>query len=162
MAIYLKSSKLSGNTSTSGYENWVNCHTIEFNGISSTVSQTIGNDMDRVIQHPNFGAIRLTKSLDKSSIALFEFAHSRQVIPEVDIHYVTTTDPSFTFAKLKLNDVIISHFSEYYGDGDQHKPSEQVMLSYTRIEKTYIPQKVDGSAGSPIISGYDLTQGQAL
>lgn len=154
--------KMNGNVSTTGYENWIECHELEFCGIDNAVSQTVGNPMDRITNHPEFGMMRLSKYQDKSSISLFQSAHSHQVTPTVNIHYVNVTDPIFTFAKYELSQVIVAHYSELFTSMQHYKPLEQIVLSYTQLEKTYIPQKPDGSADSPLTSGFNLTTGQPL
>jgi type VI secretion system secreted protein Hcp len=162
MAIYMKLDGLNGNVTTQGYENWIECMDITFSGISSHIQQEIGNDMDRIMNHPKFGDITIIKALDRSSIALFEHAHSRKAFSQVEIHNVNTSDPIFTYAKLILKNAIVSHYSEFNSTTLHAKPYEHITFSYTAIEKTYIPKNPDNSSGSPLISGYDLSQGEAL
>lgn len=162
MSIYLHIDGVQGNVTTQDYNDWIECMDCCFDGITNTVSQHIGSDMDRVIHYPKFGEISIHKALDKSSIALFEYAHNRHTIPTVDIHYTTSGNPIFTFSKMSLKNVIISHYSELNSDALYNKPQEHIVLSYTAIEKTYIPRNSDNIAESPIVSGYDLSQGQAM
>lgn len=162
MAIYLKLDNIKGNVTTEGYQQWIDCIDLSFDGIHSDVQQHIGHDMDRVISHPFFGDIHLIKFLDQSSIALFEHAHNRKAIEHVDIHCVNTSDPIFTFAKYTLKNVIVSHYSEMTVQQLYAKPREFISLSYTALEKTYIPKDSDNKPQSPIISGYDLAQGEAM
>ena len=162
MSIYMRIEGVKGNVTTKNYSDWIECVDLDFSGITNTINLEIGNDMDRVLHHPAFGEVSVYKHLDSSSIALFEYAHNRIAIPKVEIHSVSSSDPIFTYAKLVLNNVIVSHFSEIAGDTLYSKPRESVAFSYTRIEKTYIPQNPDSSPGSPIVSGYDLAQGQAM
>lgn len=162
MAIYLKVDGATGNVTTKGYEQWIDCQELEFAGISTTIEQTIGDDMDRVVQYPHFSLIQLTKHLDSSSIFFFEHAHNRQSLSSVDIHSVRVSDPVFTFSKIRLTNVIVAHYSEFMSAGHTAKPTEQIALSYTAIEKTYIPQESNGTTGSPITSGYDLATGKGL
>lgn len=162
MAIYMQLGSIKGNVTTSSYADWIDCQEVEFCGIDNTVSQRVGNDMDRVTNHPKFGMIRLSKYLDQSSIDIFQAAHKHQVIPSTDIHYVNVNDPIFTFSKINLKDVIVTHYSELYTSTQHYKPIEHIILAYTQIEKTYIPQATDGKAGSPITSGFNLSNGQPL
>lgn len=162
MAIYMKADTLKGNVTTEGYEDWVDCIELNFSGITSQIQQYIGSNMDRVVNHPCFGDISIIKYIDRSSIALFEHAHSRNVFKKLEIHSVNTSDPIFTFAKLSLMDAIICHYSESSSCQLNSKPREHITFSYTAIEKTYIPKNPDNTPGSPIISGYDLSQGEAM
>lgn len=162
MAIYMKLDSIQGNVTTKGYEGWIECLDLAFNGISSHIHQEIGNAMDRVLNHPVFGEIDIIKSLDRSSINLFEHAHSRQAIPEVEIHSVNTSDPVFTYAKLILKNAIVSHYSEFSSSLSQTKPREHITFTYTSLEKTYIPKNPDSTPDSPLTSGYNLAQGEAM
>lgn len=162
MAIYMKLDSITGNVTTEGYSDWIDCIDLNFAGISSHIQQHIGNDMDRVVNHPHFGDVSIVKFIDRSSIALFEHAHSRKAFKQLEIHSVNTSDPIFTFSKLLLKDAIIRHYSEFSSNHLSAKPRERIVFSYTAIEKTYIPKNPDNSPGSPIISGYDLSQGEAM
>lgn len=162
MTIYMHFGNSTGNVSTTGYENWIECFEIEFCGIDNAVTQTVGNPMDRITNHPDFGMIRLSKYLDRSSISIFQSAYQHKVLPTVDIHYVNVNEPIFTYSKFALSHVVVAHYSELFTNMQHYKPLEQIVLSYTQIEKTYIPQRPDGSADSPITSGFNLTTGQSL
>ncbi len=162
MAIYMCIDGMQGNVTTKNYEGWINCIDFDFSGITNQVSQDIGNETDRVMHHPTFGDVSVRKSLDQSSIPLFEHAHSRKVIPQVQIHHVVTSNPVFTYSKLIIKNAIVSHYSELSSDILYSSPREFIVFSYMAIERTYIPRKSDNTAGSPVVSGYDLSEGEAM
>ncbi len=162
MAIYMKIDGLLGGVTTESYEHWIECDEIEFFGINNNIMQSIGHDMDRVINHPQFGEISIKKTLDASSIGLFEFAHNRKPIKKIEIHQLTTGDPLHVYAKLLLEDVIICHYSEFNSNTQITKPREHIRFAYTSIQKTYTPLNSDNTPGSPIISGFDLTTGEPM
>lgn len=158
----MKATNMKGNVTTKNYQDWIECLDCQFEGISNTINQDIGNDMDRVLNHPIFGKFLISKLLDTSSISFFEHAHTRKSITEIDIHYVNNSDPIFTYAKIHLKNALVNHYSDTSSLGIHAKPRELIILAYTSIEKTYIPQNPDNSPGSPIVSGFDLSQGQVM
>lgn len=162
MAIYMKIEGVKGGVTTESYEHWIECDEIEFFGITSNIMQHVGHGMDRVMNQPQFGEICIQKTLDSSSIGLFELAHNRKNIKEIEIHQLTTGDPLHVYSKILAEDVIISHYSEFNSTQQSEKPRENIRFTYTSIQKTYTPLNPDNTPGNPIISGYDLTLGEPM
>ena len=63
----------------------------------------------------------------------------------------------FEFVKIKLQDVLVSSFSEG-GDATGHddRPTESVSLNFTKIEFDYFPQAAGGTTAPPIVFNWDL------
>lgn len=145
----------SGEVTAKGHEGWIELNKLEFLGISNNVQMRVGKASDRAQGFPGFGKIVIAKQMDKSSITLFQYAHSADIFKEAEINYVTTGNPDVTYAKLILKDVGITHYRHAYAKGDQ-LPQEIVMLAYSSIQKTFTPRNKDNSLGSPLTTGYDL------
>lgn len=157
MAIYLKADGINGNVSTQGYQGWVEINKFRFNGISQTVEQRTGRLKDRIQGMARFGNIIVQKNADSSTSAWFSYAHSSNVIPTVEIEFLTTSSPSFTYQTFKLTNAFVSHFSQEHAQIDDH-PQELLILAYETVQISYIPRGVDNLAGSPSKAGYDLAQ----
>lgn len=73
------------------------------------------------------------------------------------------------FYSIKMSDLIVSKFrtashpTEGRQDGTADgRPTDEVCLSFGKIEFEYKPQKVDGSLDTPVKAGYNLTANKAI
>lgn len=62
------------------------------------------------------------------------------------------------YLKFTLTDVVVSSYSVGAGGDIGILPVETVSLKFGKIKMEYSPQKADGSLGSPVITGWDVTQ----
>ena len=161
MAIFMRIDGITGSATHSGYEGWIELEHVDFTGITQAVEHVVGRAANRVSSFPSFGQVEIMKHVDDSSLALFQGASSAKVFPSVEIDFVTSGDPSFTYEEIVLTDVIFSFYQELNSRG-AHKPLELLNLHYTEIQKTYYPRGADNTAGSPQRAGYDLVAGKKL
>jgi len=66
------------------------------------------------------------------------------------------------YLKFTLTDVVVSSFHMAAGGEAGVLPSETVSLKFASIKMEYSPQKADGSLGSPVITGWNVTQNTKL
>lgn len=59
------------------------------------------------------------------------------------------------FLKITLTNAYVSSY-QTGGSGGDIVPTDQFSLNFSKIEKSYAPQKDDGSLDSPIVHNYDL------
>ena len=161
MQIYVNWKDFEGSVSTKDYAGWSQAKSVEFGGVGNSTSRDVGSQQDRLQSLPEFRHVVITKESDKSSVPLFERAHSRQTLDEVIIELVTTGDPARTNQRMILTDALVSHFSDSYTQG-QNRAQEIIGLSYTTIQRFHMAYDETGQASSPIVSGYDLVQAQPL
>jgi type VI secretion system secreted protein Hcp len=57
------------------------------------------------------------------------------------------------FLKLTFTDVLVSSFQQS-GGGDV--PTESISFNFGKIEFEYTPQNADGTAGAPVMAGWDV------
>ena len=161
MAIYLQAPGLRGNVTTKGYQQWVALNDVEFPGIYRKVTISSGRSHDRHISQAEFGDITMSKDMDSSSCQWFDAAHSATPFASVDIHYVTTGDPNFTFAKLRLTDALVTYYADSMSTHGS-MPLETIRLSYKTIERTFIPRGASNAPESQQVTGFDLAQYQKM
>jgi type VI secretion system secreted protein Hcp len=101
----------------------------------------------------SFADLSLAKVLDKSTPLLYSYAaqgkHLQQAVLSVRNSGVTP----FEFYRVTLTDVIITSVSTS-GAGEQ--PFETLSLTFARIEWRYVPQNPDGTAGTPVVTTWNL------
>ncbi len=61
----------------------------------------------------------------------------------------------FRHLRIRLSDAIVTSYQQTGGDTDDN-PIDAFSLGYERIEVTHIPQRPDGSAGTPVTRTWDL------
>ena len=60
------------------------------------------------------------------------------------------------YLTFKFQDVLVSSFQTGGSEDSAFLPTDQVSLSFAKLEVEYKPEKADGSLGSAIRFGYDL------
>ncbi len=161
MTVYMKIDGISGNVTDKNYKDWIQIHDIEFCGVSQKVNSSIGRQQDRISSHPAFGDFTIVKSVDRSTINLLSHVATGQVIQNVEIDYVTTGNPNYTYLKYILKNVLITHYSNRETSG-QNMPVEEVSLNYESIESMYYQRQQNNTQGTPTRFGYDLTNATKL
>lgn len=61
----------------------------------------------------------------------------------------------FRDLRIRLSDAIVTSYQQTGGDTDD-TPIDAFSLGYERIEVTHVPQRPDGSAGTPVTRSWDL------
>ena len=101
-------------------------------------------------------------AIDKATPPLFLAAATGKHIKQATLFVRRGGGEKFEYYKVRLQDVLVSATHEHTQDSPlSGGPVESVSLRYAKIEVTYIPQKPDGGAGSPLQAGYDLKAGKS-
>lgn len=111
----------------------------------------------------DFKPLTVYKFIDQASPKLFLACATGQHAATATLTVRKTGAQPFDFFIIKLRDVIISSVNADADTTDANGTLvETVSLSYTRIEWTFVPQRDDGSAGTPIIGGFDVRSNKKL
>jgi type VI secretion system Hcp family effector len=161
MSIYLKIDHIKGNVTLPKFKDWIHVHDIDFGGINNPARMRVGEARDRNSNYPNFGHVTFTKSLDPSSNTLFQATHDSIVFPKMEFNYVTEGKEPTVYGKLILTDALISYFADKHSENG-HRPLEIVSVTYTQIQRNFIPIDSTGRTGSQSATGYDLEKAQKM
>lgn len=118
-------------------------------GISVPYSPTGGTG------RATFSELNLVKPVDKATPLLYSFCAQGRHVPQVVLTLRNSGANPFEFYKITLTDVVISSV-QTSGSAGGDKPSESLSLNFTRIEWRYVPQLADGSAGTAIVTTWNL------
>ena len=66
------------------------------------------------------------------------------------------------YLKFTLTDIVVSGYQVNAGGDIGVLPTETISLKFGKIKMEYSPQKSDGSLGSPVITGWDVTQNSKI
>ena len=103
----------------------------------------------------DFQDMHCTARMSKASPKLFLACATGQAIDKgVLVCRKAGKDPQ-EYLKITLEKVFVSSY-QTGGTGADIVPMDQFSLNFAKIEKSYAPQKDDGSLDSPIVHNYDL------
>src|SRR5207302_6105878 len=91
----------------------------------------------------------------QASPALFQAVVPGKVFPTATVTGVRTSQQPVTVLELAFKDVAISSYRISDAPGAE-LPADQVALTFSQVRYTFTPQKADGSAGTPVVSGWDI------
>jgi type VI secretion system Hcp family effector len=137
MAAYMKLGDIKGEATDSKHKDW-----IIIQSMSSPVYRSIpegAKDSQRSRGDTTLGDIAVVRELDKSSVKLQEACANGTFFQEVEIAFTSQVgNAQEPYLKYKLSDVIVSSYSFHGNAAGDPLPSEEVTLSYTKVEWTYI------------------------
>lgn len=161
MSIYMRIPGIKGNVEAKKYAGWIDIDDLEFGGVHNKTSMITGTEMNCFGTVPCFSQVTLLKPMDSSSPYLFQASCPISIFPEVEFHYVYTDAELTAYAKTLLSEVAITHYGERFRSGTG-SPWECISLSYTKIERTYIPRNTQNKTTTPITAGYNIETAQRL
>jgi type VI secretion system secreted protein Hcp len=101
----------------------------------------------------SFSGLDLTKTLDKASPLLYSYTAQGRHIQQAVLSVRFSGATPFEFYRITLTDVIISSVQT---SGAGERPTESLSLNFTRIEWRYVPQNANGSAGTPVVTTWNI------
>ena len=161
MAAFLKLDGVPGEATDKGHKDWV-----IIQSMSASIHRSIpsgAKDQQRTKGETTIADVQVVRQLDKSSTKLQEACAAGKFFKEVEIHFCTTVkDAQEPYLKYKLYDVIISSYSCHGDASGNPLPSEQVSLSYSKVDWTYV--LVDPKTGDKkgeVATKYNPSEGKA-
>ena len=104
--------------------------------------------------------MKFTAKMSKASPKLFLACATGQAIDKAVLTCRKAGKDPQEFLKITLSDVFVSSYQST-GSGKEVVPLDNFSLNFAKIEKSYAPQKKDGSLDSPIVHNYDLKANKA-
>ena len=151
MAIYLKIAGIDGDATHKGHEKWIDVQSFQW-GVGRGISTPVGSAAKREASEPSVSEVTITKSMDSSSVKLFQEATTGSA-KDYKIDFVSTGDPGDLYLQVELTNTLISGYSISSG-GD--RPTESVSLNFTKVQFKYVDFDQNHKPGTPVIGGYDL------
>ncbi len=104
-------------------------------------------------------AFSFQATTSKASPKLFLDCVSGRHHPSAVVTARQAGEVGLEFIKLTLTDVLVSSYQTSAAEGSL--PVDSASLSFSKISYSYIPQNVDGTAGSPVVGSWDLRSNRA-
>ncbi len=136
-AAYMKLGDIKGESTEQSHKEW-----ILLESMSSSIHRSVpegAKDNERSRGQTTLGDVLVVRQLDKSSVKLQEACANGTFYKEVEIHFCTQVkNKQEPYLKYLLKDVIVSSYSVHGNAMGSPLPTEQVSLTYTAVEWTYI------------------------
>jgi len=123
-------------------------------GVTNSGSAHVGGGLGT--GKASFSSFKFNKLYDSSSPALFEGTATGEHFKAATFTFRRTGAEQADFLTIKLSDVLITGYQQ---GGTKEPPLlEAVSVDASKIAIEYRPQRADGSLGSPITTGYSVTE----
>lgn len=163
--IYIKIGDIKGESTDSEHADW-----IEIQNISTDINLPFSNSSYSATKggtnagRADFGNITFSKFLDASSVKLMEKCGTGKTSPEAEIHFCQAGDDTkkHVYMKIKLKDVVLTHYSVGANKHDTDRPMEQISLAYGNVEYGYKNLENEGKAGAEIKFEYSLKENKKV
>ena len=103
----------------------------------------------------------ITKQIDKASPLLLLAAASGEHFQSAVLTAQRPGKEPQDYFTITLSELMVSSY-QIEARAEQPSPSEQVSFSFGRIEIVYSPQLADGTAGTPVNAGWDITANRKI
>ncbi|MBI4751742.1 MAG: type VI secretion system tube protein Hcp [Acidobacteria bacterium] len=159
---FLKIDGIQGESRDEKHKEWIEILSYS-KGLSQTAAFSSSSHGSKSAERANFSEFNITKALDKATPHLAFACASGQHYAKATIEICRAGGTSKqTFMRYTLQDVLITNYTVngVGGGGDGESiPTENIQLSYGKIEWNYIPtNQTTGQAMGNISKGWDLTQ----
>ncbi len=99
--------------------------------------------------------LSFTKFIDRSSPDLLLYICSGKHVKNALLTVRKAGGDPLEYLKINMEDLIISGLSTG-GSGGEDRLTENITLNFARMKYDYTPQKPDGTADSPLTTGWDI------
>ena len=155
MEIFLELDGITGESQKSGAEGWIEIFSFS-NGASnpSSVAFGTGSGAGKV----DLSSLSLQKQLDVASPDLFLHCCNGSHIAKGSMIVREATGDTTTkvYYQYDMTEVFVDSIS-WGGAAGGGKPSESLSMSAKSLQVTYTPQNSDGTLGSKIVKGWNVT-----
>ncbi len=105
--------------------------------------------------------LSFTKYIDRASPDLFLYICSGKHIKSALLTVRKAGGDPLEYLKINMEDLIVSGLSTG-GSGGEDRLTENVTLNFARVKIDYTPQNPDGSADSPLTTGWDVAANKKM
>jgi len=109
----------------------------------------------------NVQDLTVTKYVDKATPYLMEACATGKQLLEAVLTVRKLDDSPFQYLKITMTDVLITNVTTG-GSAEDERATENVTLNFAKYQLEYTPQMPDGSAGAPIVTGFDIVASKKL
>jgi type VI secretion system secreted protein Hcp len=151
---FLKIDGVDGESTDDKHKGEIQIESYSFGGTNSgSFSSGGGGGSGKV----SLGDFQFVKKVDKSSAKLLAACATGEHLKTATLVCRKAGKDQQEFLTIVLSPVLVSSLQHGGSAGSDIIPTDQVALSYGKIEFKYKEQKPDGSLGGEVVSGWDVT-----
>src|SRR5205085_8653576 len=120
-------------------------------------SYSQGESICQGCQTPAVSDFNFMTQFNASTISFKKLSLTAKKLTSVDIVYIRPGQTSFTFLKIRMENVLVTSVQESGSAGGDSTPTVAVSLAPDKIAWQRISQNADGSAGNKTTYGWDVT-----
>ena len=160
ISILMTYGDVKGDATDGAHKNWIHLNSCNF-GVMRNVTQESGSPK-RNVGTPSISSIKVTKKMDSATPGAFleSLTGSGQ---NATIHFCQGADGSNlqVFIEYKLENALISNYSVSAEHGE-NVVTESLTISFTTMKTVYTPYDTTGKKGTPMASGYNITEAKRI
>jgi type VI secretion system secreted protein Hcp len=159
--MYLQIDGITGESQKSGVQGWIEVTSFSFGGSNpSGVLHGMGSGTGKWTPE----SFNIVKSVDAATPGLFALNASggHQANAKFIARLSTGGSTTQTFFEYDMTEVYVDSITWTGSEASSGKPQENVSMSAKTHQITYTIQNADGSMGSPVIKGWDVSKNQAM
>ena len=160
ISILMTYGDVKGDATDGAHKNWIHLSSCNF-GVMRNVTQESGSPK-RNVGTPSLSSIKVTKKMDSATPGAFleSLTGSGQ---NATIHFCQGADGSNlqVFMEYKLENALISNYSVNAEHGE-NVVTESLTISFTTMKTVYTPYDTTGKKGTPMASGYNITEAKRI
>lgn len=149
---FLKIDGIDGESTDDKHQGEIELDSWSFGGAQSATFQGSGGARSGKFSAQDFN---FTAKISKASPRLFEACATGKHLPSVTMTGRRAGRDLQEYLKIALTNVLLSSYQQSGANGTE-VPTDQVSLSYTKIQIEYREIKQDGSFGGPVTGGFDM------
>lgn len=157
MSIFMNYEGIKGESTDKNHQDWIDVDDISW-GVRRNITSNTATSKDRESANAEITDLQLTRRMDKATPDLFIESCCGKG-KEVVIHLCKTGTGSGTdtYMEYTLKNALISNYTvEAETQGDD-RPTEQITISFQKVELKYTPYDDNGQAEASIAVGFDTT-----
>jgi type VI secretion system secreted protein Hcp len=155
---FLKLEGIEGESHDSKHKNEIELLSWSFGATQSGTMHTAGGGGAGKVAMQD---LTVSKLVDKASPKLLLACANGEHITKATLVARKAGKEQQEYYKITLTDVLVSGYNTS-GHSQSGLPLDQISLNFGKIECEYKEQKIDGSLGGVIKTGYDLKQNKAV
>jgi len=153
--MFLKLDGITGEATRQNYTGWIELDSFSF-GASNPVSIGTGST-GAGAGKVSLSSFNVMKRTDSSSPVLFQKCCQGQHFAKATIALNKAGGTaSLKFLTYDFTELFTESIQWSCGAGGDDTPAEAISFAFASVNVTYTPQKVDGTAGSAVVAGWDV------
>jgi len=152
MGIYMDFDGIKGEATDQDHRKWIDVLSLSW-GAGRANGAVLGSAQNSADSQPRLSDMTVVKLYDASTPQLWTEASTGNQGKTVRIDLTTTGSPSKIFCTYSLENALISSYSvQTLGD----RPTENISISFTKLEFKFTPYDDKNKAGTPTTVSYDI------